>query len=268
MLEAGVNVVYSPENIKVHAKTALITRVKSGNKKTRYAFFGTGNFNEKIAGLYTDYALLTSNPELTKELYDTLEFTLGIKERIKLKHLLVAQVNMPEQFIQLINNEIDVVKNGGVGRITLKMNNIQDEKMISKLYEAADEGVAIDLIIRGICCLIPRKNIQLTRIVDRFLEHARVYIFHNSGGEKFFVGSADWMERNLYRRIEVVFPIYDTDIQKVIKQNIQLQLQDNTKAVKIDTKLHNIKIESKNEKIQAQTDYYNYLKKQLNPVLV
>ena len=132
--------------------------------------------------------------------------------------------------------------------------------MIRRLYKAADAGVKIELIIRGICCLIPRKNIRVVRIIDRFLEHARVYIFHNSGEEKILIGSADWMERNLYRRIEVVFPILDNEIITAIKENIQLQLNDNVKAVDINDQIENVKVVNKEVPIRSQYAYYKSLK--------
>jgi polyphosphate kinase len=260
MKEAGVQIKYSIKSIKVHSKVALITLLSAKKEIKKYAFLGTGNFNEKTAGTYTDYALLTKDPALTNELDKVLEFTLGNKSKIKLNHLIVAQVNMRSQFIKLIDQEIRAVKKGEKGHVFIKLNNLQDEKMIDKLYLAADKGVKIDLIIRGICCLIPRKNIRVIRIVDRFLEHARVYIFRNNGNENIYIGSADWMGRNLNDRIEVVFPIYNKKIKSHIKHNIKLQLTDNTKAVTINDQLENVKGKSKSKKIRSQYNYYQYLK--------
>ena len=263
MKEAGVNVVFSQAALKVHSKVALIERKSNNNTTQKYGFFGTGNFNENTASIYTDFALLSSNPELTSELSDSLDYILGEKKKIDLKQLLVSQVNLPERFLKLINTEIVNARAGKKAAITLKLNNLQDKIMIDRLYDAAEAGVKIELIIRGICCLVPRENIRITRIVDRFLEHARVYIFHNLGDEKIYIGSADWMERNLYRRIEVVFPILDPSIQTSVKKNIELQLQDNVKAVNIDSLNNNIKVEGGKKPIRSQLALYNQLKAQL-----
>jgi polyphosphate kinase len=262
MEEAGVSIRYSQQSIKVHAKVALITSKSKEGKIRKYAFLGTGNFNEKTADIYTDYALLTSDEGLTNELDQTLEFTFGNKSEIKLKELLVAQINMPTKFSKLIEGEIKSQLRGNNGRIILKLNNLQDKKMIRKLYHAAEQGVQIDLIIRGICCLIPQKNIKLYRVVDRFLEHSRVYIFNNSGNEKVYLGSADWMDRNLYRRIEVVFPVKNIDAKKDIRRNIDLLFDDNTKATTISPTLRNIRVPHKGDNIRAQHDFYEYLSQQ------
>jgi polyphosphate kinase len=261
MQKAGIEVIFSKQNIKVHSKVALIKRKASNGKLINYAFFGTGNFNEKTASIYTDYALLTSDKKLTDELDKTLDFIFGKTASIELEHLLVARVNMLEGFLELIAQEVTNAKNGKEAIITLKLNNLEDKEIIDKLYEAADAGVEIRLLIRGICTLIPRKNIILLRLVDRFLEHNRVYLFHNDGNQKLFVGSADWMGRNLRRRIEVVFPIYSKFIKDNILTNIDLQWNDNTKSVKIDDQLQNVRVAaSKGNEVRAQNDYYNYLK--------
>jgi polyphosphate kinase len=198
---------------------------------------------------------------MTNELDDVLRFTLRMKSKVKLKHLLVAQINLPEDFISLIDQEIENATKGKKAEITLKLNNLQDKKMIKKLYAAAEQGVYIRLIIRGICCLIPRKNIVVTRIVDRFLEHARIYLFHNDGNKKLFIGSADWMERNLYRRIEVVFPVFDELARKIILHNLSLQLRDNTKAVRLDESLRNVEVQQDTKPVRAQYDFYQYLRR-------
>jgi polyphosphate kinase len=258
---AGVQIVFSEEAIKVHSKVALVIRNEANRKKRKYAFLGTGNFNERTADVYTDYALLTADAVMTNELDDVLRFTLRMKSKVKLKHLLVAQINLPEEFISLIDQEIENATKGKKAEITLKLNNLQDKKMIKKLYAAAEQGVYIRLIIRGICCLIPRKNIVVTRIVDRFLEHARIYLFHNDGHKKLFIGSADWMERNLYRRIEVVFPVFDELARKIILHNLSLQLRDNTKAVRLDESLRNVEVKQDTKPVRAQYDFYQYLRR-------
>ncbi|MFT7343788.1 MAG: polyphosphate kinase [Lentimonas sp.] len=262
MKEAGVHVVFSTGALKVHSKVAIIERKLKNGKSKKYGFFGTGNFNEKTANLYTDFALLSSHDALTNELNNSLDYILGKNKEIDLKMLLVSQINLREQFLKFIDIEIKNAKKGKKASIILKLNNLQDKKMINRLYDAADVGVEIKLIVRGICCLIPRENIRIVRIIDRFLEHARVYIFHSSGQEKVYIGSADWMERNLDRRIEVVFPILDAEVLATIKENIQLQLQDNLKAVDINEKTENVKVVNGEVSIRAQYAFYETLKLQ------
>jgi polyphosphate kinase len=261
MQKAGIEVIFSKQNIKVHSKIALIKRKSSNGGIVNYAFLGTGNFNEKTASIYTDYALLTCDKILTEELDQTLDFIFGKTKSISLEYLLVARVNMLEEFMSLIEQEINNVKSNREASITLKLNNLEDKEIIDKLYEAADAGVEISLLVRGICTLVPRKNIVLKRLVDRFLEHNRVYLFHNEGDPRLYVGSADWMGRNLRRRIEVVFPVYSEAIKSNILTNLELQWNDNTKSVRIDEQLNNIRINADGaDEVRGQLDYYNYLK--------
>jgi polyphosphate kinase len=261
MQKAGIEVIFSKQNIKVHSKIALIKRKSSNGGIVNYAFLGTGNFNEKTASIYTDYALLTCDKILTEELDQTLDFIFGKTKSISLEHLLVARVNMLEEFMSLIEQEINNAKSNREASITLKLNNLEDKEIIDKLYEAADAGVEISLLVRGICTLVPRKNIVLKRLVDRFLEHNRVYLFHNDGNPSLYVGSADWMGRNLRRRIEVVFPVYSAAIKSNILTNLELQWNDNTKSVRIDEQLNNIRIYADGaDEVRGQLDYYNYLK--------
>jgi polyphosphate kinase len=261
MQKAGIEVIFSKQNIKVHSKIALIKRKSSNGGIVNYAFLGTGNFNEKTASIYTDYALLTCDKILTEELDQTLDFIFGKTKSISLEHLLVARVNMLEEFMSLIEQEINNAKSNREASITLKLNNLEDKEIIDKLYEAADAGVEISLLVRGICTLVPRKNVVLNRLVDRFLEHNRVYLFHNDGNPRLYVGSADWMGRNLRRRIEVVFPVYSEAIKSNILTNLELQWNDNTKSVRIDEQLNNIRINADGaDEVRGQLDYYNYLK--------
>ena len=181
--------------------------------------------------------------------------------------MIEAVNNMRKDFIALIDNEINLAKEGKEAKMILKMNSLEDRKMIKKLYEASNAGVNINIIIRGICCLVPgikglSENIKVISILDRFLEHSRVYIFNNDGDEKIYAASADWMKRNLSRRIEVAFPIYDEDIRKEIKDIIQLQLSDNNKARIIDKKNSNSYQKTKaRKKIRSQTASYNFFKR-------
>lgn len=259
MQTAGIDVRFSSIGLKVHAKVALLIGEDSKGKPTKYAFFGTGNFNEKTAAIYADHALLTTDPRLTDELDQTFEFIFGNDQHVDLKHLLVAQVNMVEQLFDKIDREIAFAKAGKEARIVVKLNNIQDPNIIKRRYKAADAGVEVELIVRAICCIKPRKNLKIVRLVDKYLEHARVYWFHNGGQEELYLGSADWMERNLYRRIEVVVPIYNDQLRTEIKACLRFQLTDNTKLVTIGSEMENIKVKLSGPAVRAQTDFYDWL---------
>lgn len=267
MKSAGIKIIYSLPGLKVHAKVALIRRkgVNEDSKIADYAYIGTGNFNEKTATLYADCGLFTCNPKITKDLH-TLFQTLQGKENSKFSTLLVARFNLIPELNRLIDREIELAEKGKGGRIILKMNGLQDPVMIDRLYEASQRGVEIDLIVRGICCLIPgqpySRNIRVTRIVDTFLEHARVWYFGNGGNPKVYSGSPDWMRRNLYRRIEAVVPILDPDLRKEMIDMLDIQLSDNRKACFVDDRLRNVfKGKTRGEGIRAQYAFYNYLKK-------
>ncbi len=259
MQEEGIDVRFSNLALKVHSKVAMLIGEDKEGRPMKYAFLGTGNFNEKTASIYADHALLTTNSALTNELDLTFDVIFGNKKEIELKHLLVAQVNMVEEFMTKIDREISHTKAGKRGKMIIKLNNLQDPNIIKKLYEAAEAGVEITMIVRAICCAKPRKNLKLIRLVDKFLEHARVYWFFNDGNEEIYLGSADWMERNLYRRVEVVFPLYDEGLKKEIKKCIELQLNDNTKACIIGDDMSNIAVESSEIRVRAQTDFYDWL---------
>ena len=263
MGKVGVNIIYSIPGIKVHAKMALVIREVAGKNKG-YAYLGTGNFNEKTAGIYADHGLLTCHKGIIEEVRMIFDFLNKSKEVSHLNYLLVSQFNIIDRFKEMIDREIKNAKEGKIGKIVIKVNNLQDERMIEKLYEANSYGVKIDLIIRAVCCLVPEvsglsENITVTRIVDQFLEHARVFVFYNNGNEEIYMGSADWMHRNLSRRVEVVFPILDQEIKKEVMKMINLQLKDNTKARKLDSRQNNLcMVHGKH--IRAQTDFYKWLK--------
>jgi len=265
MKAAGINIIYSIPGLKVHAKVALVLRRNEKDEPTRsYAYISTGNFNEKTAKIYADVSLFTSNKVIVNDLHN-LFLTLQGKENPEFKRLLVARFNLIPQLEKLIKNEITLAKEGKEGRIILKMNALQDPAMIDKLYEASQQGVKIDLIVRGICCLIPgqpySRNIRVTRIVDSFLEHARVWCFGNGGNPKVFLGSPDWMKRNLYRRIEAVVPILDPDLRQEIIDMLDIQLSDNQKACFVDDKLRNVfKKKPSAPSVRAQYTFYEYLK--------
>lgn len=264
MVEAGVKVTYSFEQLKVHAKVALIKRVIEG-KDRLYAFFGTGNFNENTAGIYADHGLLTAHKGMCTELNEVFDFLQrGEDIAIPLEHLLVARFNMQERLISMIDREIALAKAGKPARMIIKLNNLEEEKMIAKLYEASQAGVRVDLIIRGICKLRPQlavisENIRATRIVDGYLEHARIFKFFNNGKPETYLSSADWMSRNLHRRIEVGFPIYDKKAVAELDELLGLQLADNTKARLLDQYLEHSKIENGKKSVRCQTDFHQYL---------
>jgi polyphosphate kinase len=233
---AGVTVIYSSLDLKVHAKVALVKRVVAGGM-TALGLFATGNLNETTARFYTDQIVLTANNVLLKELYELFAFLSKTKkapsssEKGLFKHLLVAQFNLHDRFIELIDREISHAKAGLQSGITIKLNNLEEQKLIKKLYEASAAGISVKLIIRGICCLSPgipglSEHISVKRIVDRYLEHGRIFRFENNGAPEIFMGSADWMNRNIYRRIEVCFPIYDPLIKDVISTILNLQLME------------------------------------------
>ena len=265
MQKAGVKVLYSLPGLKVHSKMALITREENGVLK-KYAYLSTGNFNEKTAKIYTDFGFFTTDERLTFEVEKVFSFLQDKTNGYIFQHLLVAQFGMRRTFISLIENEIKNAKEGNRAEITMKLNGLEDERMIFKLYEASNAGVKINIICRGICCLIPgvegmSENINVISIVDKFLEHGRVYIFHNDGDEKIYLSSADWMKRNLSRRIETAFPVYDKELQKMVKDIIGIQLQDNIKARIIDEKqVNEYQQNGSVDCHRSQFEVYDYLK--------
>lgn len=263
MTKAGIRIIYSIPKLKVHAKISLVIR-KKGSKHGDQAYLGTGNFNEKTARLYGDHGLFTSNPEVVREVKDLYKHLEDQKLRPVFKHILVPGFNLVPTFIQLINQEIEATKKGGIGYILLKMNGLQDKEMVDGLYKASKAGVKVDLIIRGVCTLKTEqpysKNIRVIRIVDRYLEHARVFVFLNNGDHQVYMGSADWMKRNLRRRVECIFPVYDYDLKKEILDILNIQLSDNVKACEIDGRLINNRIVTKGPDIRAQQATYEYFK--------
>ena len=265
MKKAGIKIIYSIPGLKVHAKVALVLRKTAKGRKKEYAFLSTGNFNEKTAKIYADHGLFTSDVRITSELKDIFSYLEKQNSKIDLKHLLVAQFNLKKELTWKINREIKNAKAGKSARMILKMNGIDNKKMIGKLYKASQAGVKIDLIVRGICCVIPgepySENITVTRIIDRYLEHARVFLFHNDGNQELYMASADWMNRNLNRRIELCFPIYDNLVKNEVMDLLQLQLQDNTKARHLDKDHNNMPVHSEvKHKVRAQTEIYKLLK--------
>lgn len=268
MKSAGVNIIYSITALKVHAKVALVKR-RVNHRLKYYGLLATGNFNENTAAFYTDHILMTANGALLREI-ELLFIFLARREKpssadmITFDHLLVAGFNLQQRFMDMIDREMVNASKGLPASIQIKLNNLEERKLISKLYDASLAGVKVDLIVRSICCLIPgvrgmSENITVKRIVDRYLEHGRAFIFHNNGQPEVYMGSADWMNRNIYRRIEVCFPVYDEQVKAEITAIINLQLQDNTQAVMLNEKLENVKTEPGIPAIQSQRAVYGLL---------
>ncbi|MGA8853207.1 MAG: polyphosphate kinase 1 [Christiangramia sp.] len=265
--EKGANVIYSYPKVKVHSKIMLVCR-QEGDINMRYAYIGTGNFNAETSKIYCDHAIFTANKQITKELqrlFRVLEGELIIPRE---KNLLISPFSTRQEFIKLIYNEIENSREGKKAKITAKMNSLEDEEMIELLYKASDAGVEVRMLIRGFTCLIPgvkglSENIYITSVVDRFLEHGRIYLFENGGDELMFYGSADWMNRNLDRRIEVISPVLDEDIKQEFKDILDIQLNDNVKARVQDAEESNkyVKRKEGEKEIRSQYEIYEYLKK-------
>ena len=263
--EEGVNVLYGISGYKVHSKICMVTRTEKG-KPVNYAFFSTGNFNESTARIYADHTLFTANKKLTDDLAEVFKALKQNQFAKGLKHLIVSPIDSRPAIYKLIDNEIKNAKAGKPAYMILKMNSLADEQVIAKLYQASNAGVRIKMIIRGMCCLVPgvkgfSENIEVISIVDKYLEHARVHIYCNGGSELIYLTSADFMTRNIDNRVEVGFPIYDEELKKEIRDIINIQLEDNTKAREINSQNNNKYHKTRNDiPCRAQIDIYNYLK--------
>ncbi|QIE60239.1 polyphosphate kinase 1 [Rasiella rasia] len=261
----GAQVIYSFPDIKIHSKILYIEKSSDKGLK-RYGYIATGNFNEKTAKLYTDFGLMTAHKKITKDLNKVF---LVLEQKVlvpKTKRLLVSPYTTRIGFSELVQNEITLARTGKPASITLKMNSLEDEDMIKYLYRASNAGVKINLLIRGICSLVPgikgqSENIHVTSVIDRFLEHGRVYIFGQDDDASVYIGSADWMTRNLSHRIEVVTPILDADHKKTIRELIDIQLSDTVKARIIDAQQKNEYVARGANGVQSQVATYNYFKK-------
>jgi len=269
MEKAGIRVHYSFPGVKVHSKLALVRRIEEGHPRL-YSYLGTGNFHEDTAKIYSDFGLFTADQRLCGEVSAVFTYLENIKPpKDEFKHLLVGKFNLRPGLYALIDHEIAEAKQGRPASMILKLNSLEDRGIISKLYEASAAGVKIKLIIRGICCLVPgvpglSEHIEIVSIVDRFLEHARVFVFHNGGQERIFLSSADWMERNLSFRIETTFPVYDPDLKAEIMALLDLQLNDNVKARILDAKnLNEYRRTGTDIPVRAQIETYFYFKRKL-----
>jgi len=233
--KVGAHVVYGLVGLKTHAKMTLVVRKEFDGVK-RYVHMSTGNYNAATAKIYTDIGLFTCNSEICSDISDIFNYLTGYSKQKNYRKLIVAPINMREKILEMIDKEIDNVQNGGEGKIIWKINSIVDPVTIAALYEASNAGVKIELIIRGICCLVPgmeglSKNIKVRSIVGRFLEHSRVYYFYDNGREEIYLSSADIMQRNLDRRVEVTFPVEDQNLKNEIMSTlIKISLKDNVKS--------------------------------------
>jgi polyphosphate kinase len=264
---AGIVVRYSFPGLKVHSKLALVRRLESDGPRL-YAYLSTGNFHEVTARIYSDSGLFTADKRLTTEVARVFSFLETVKLPTEnFEHLLVGQFNLRKHLLQLIDHEISEAMAGRPASIMLKMNSLQDEVMIERLYAASAAGVRIELNIRGICCLVAGKkglseNIRAFSIVDRFLEHSRVFIFYHGGEELMYLSSADWMQRNLSFRIETAFPVYDPHLKAEIKDILHIQRTDNTKARSLNSGRINAYVRNESDiAIRAQHEIYYYLKR-------
>jgi polyphosphate kinase len=265
LTEAGIEVIFGIPGLKVHSKLFLIDRIEQG-KLVRYSHIGTGNFNEKTARLYTDFTLLTSDPVICEDVNQVFDFLKYNYRRPDYKQLLVSPHTSRTGIMALIDGEIKNAREGFRAQLFFKCNNLVDKQLTLKLYEASQAGVEIRLVIRGMCSLLPgvsgiSENIQAISIVDRYLEHPRVYVAHNRGVPKYFIGSADLMTRNIDSRVEVICPVRDEAAQTLLQDVLDQQWNDNSKARVIDAKQGNEMVKSSGRAtlVQSQETIHRYL---------
>ncbi|WP_245608366.1 polyphosphate kinase 1 [Shewanella waksmanii] len=264
LAEAGVKVHHGIPSLKVHSKLCLIAREEQGSTQL-YAHIGTGNFNEGTARFYTDLSLFTADQAIAAEVQHVFELLKRPYQRDQFNHLIVSPFNSRQQWLQLIDDEIDAASRGEKSGITLKLNNLVDDIMVNKLYQASQAGVKIKLMIRGMCTLVPQiagisDNIEVYSIVDRFLEHSRIMLFSAAGQNKLFMGSSDWMTRNLDERVEVCTPIYSAALKKMIMDLMQIQFSDNTKSRIVNQAQSNpYKSRGNKKKVRSQIAIHQYL---------
>ena len=269
MLRAeGIKVVSGVPGLKVHSKLTLIRRDEGKEKLVDYCVVGTGNYHEGTAKTYTDYHLLTSKKQITKEVRKVFTFIESPYKQYNYKHLLVSPNSTREGIFALIDREIAHARAGREAKFWVKINSVSDHEMIAKLYEASASGVSIRMIVRGINCIdFSNKalsgTIEAISIVDRFLEHTRAFCFHNNGQSEYYISSADWMTRNLNRRVEVTVPIYDDKIKRQLRDHFEILWKDNTKSRIFDANQSNAYRKLNGPKIRAQLDMHAYVKKQL-----
>lgn len=268
MQREGVNLIFGVQGLKVHSKMCVIEREEE-KKTKRYGFISTGNFNESTARVYTDFTLFTANQKILKDINKVFNFFEVNYKIYRHKHIITSPHYTKDKLFALIDNEIENVKQGKPAFIKLKMNSISSYKMVDKLYEASQAGVKIQMIVRGICCLVPgvkgiSENIEVISIVDKFLEHTRLYIFCNNDDNKVYISSADWMTRNIDNRVEVSCPIYQEDIKQELLDIYDICWSDNVKARVLDKSQKNHYRKNNQPKVRSQFATYDYLKEKLN----
>lgn len=251
--EAGCHVIYGMTHLKTHSKIALIVK-RMNNKLTSFIHLGTGNYNDKTANIYTDMGLITTNAEIAEDAINFFNYLSGYSVKPEYNKLIVAPFDIRDVFLARIDNEIKSHRENGNGKIIMKMNSLTDKDIILKLFEASCAGVKVQLIIRGICCLKPgvpgiSENIEVVSIVGRFLEHSRIYHFHNNGDDIIYLSSADAMTRNMIKRVEILFPVEDKNIAKRLLDYMNLQLSDNQKG-----------------RYQDELGQYHYIENNLSPL--
>ena len=266
--EEGIRLIFGVPGLKVHSKICIVEREESPGSIRRYGFVSTGNFNEKTARIYTDYTLFTAHDEILRELEKVFEFFETSYKINKYRHLIVSPHYTKNAFIRLIDNEIANALAGKQAWIKLKMNSLTSYKMVDKLYEASRAGVKIQMIVRGICCLIPgvkgmSENIEAISVVDKFLEHPRLFVFGNGGEPRMYISSADWMTRNLDNRVEVGCPIYDPAIKQELLETFEICWRDNVKARVFSAKQDNAYRKNDDPEVRSQFLTYTYYRDQL-----
>lgn len=260
---AGVRTLYSMPHLKVHAKVALVSRRDHGERRL-FGYVGTGNFNERTASVYTDHGVFTADERITADLDQLFRFLAGEIEAPTTHHLLVAPFTLRGELERLVRNEIDAAKAGKPAGIALKLNALEDTAMIATLYEASKAGVPVDIIVRGICRLVPgvpgrSETIRVRSIIDRYLEHSRLYVFHAGGEQRMYLASADWMHRNLSSRVEVALPVYDPEVKRQLARLLDLQLADNRKARRVEADGSNPYVRNDEPPLRAQEAFREFL---------
>ena len=262
MQEEGVKLIFGIPSLKVHAKICVVEKIID-KKIKKYGFISTGNFNESTAKIYTDFTLFTANKDILNDISKVFNFFKFNYKKFKFKHLILSPYNTQTHFTELIENEILNAKKGKEAFIKIKLNNITSYSMVEELYRASINGVKIKMIIRGICCLIPNQsnmssNIDVISVVDKFLEHTRLFIFCNGGKTKTYISSADWMTRNIENRVEVTCPILDKNISKKLNEIFDIYWKDNVKARLVNSLKNNEYRTNKRGKFRSQEKIYEF----------
>jgi polyphosphate kinase len=262
--DEGAQVIFGIQGLKVHSKACLITRKEKG-AAVLYANISTGNYNESTARLYADHSLFTMDTRITEELQLMFDFFINTYKVPEYKYLVLSPTHMRKKLEKLIGREIELAQKGKPAQIDIKLNNLADQGMINKIVEAAKAGVKIRMLIRGTCSLSSvseevKKNIEIISIIDKYLEHSRMLVFHNDGDEQIYLTSADWMIRNLNSRVEMSCPVFDPQVRKELKDYLEIQFRDNMKSRVIDEEQQNHYKTDNLQPCRSQEEIYLYLK--------